>query len=160
MPVEAGVAARAAGADAQAVAAAMQRVVESQKVLFAVDTLEYLYKGGRIGGAAALLGSMLQLKPILRLLDGKIEAVERVRTSNKALLRMMTLAAEWMGSEAMRVVVMDSACSERAQEVVEHLPKYLNVQNVTSVALSPVIGTHTGLGTVGLTICPSALLGD
>jgi DegV family protein with EDD domain len=158
LPVEAGVAARAAGADLKGVAAAMQAVVEAQKVIFAVDTLEYLYKGGRIGGAAALLGSMLQLKPILRLLDGKIEAVERVRTSSKALVRMMALAGEWMGQDAVRVVVMDSACSERAQEVIEHLPKYLNVQSVASVAISPCIGTHTGPGTVGLTICPSALL--
>ena len=158
LPVEAGVAARAAGADAAGMAAAMNKVAEAQKILFAVDTLEYLYKGGRIGGAAALLGSMLQLKPILRLLDGKIEAVERVRTSSKALVRMLAIAQEWMGTEPVRVVVMSSACPERAQEVMQHLAKYLNVESVVSVALSPCIGTHTGLGTVGLCLCPSALV--
>lgn len=158
LPVEAGVAARAAGADLQGIVAAMQAVVEAQKIIFAVDTLEYLYKGGRIGGAAALLGSMLQFKPILYLNEGKIEALERVRTSKKALLRILAVAQEWMGSVPVRVITMGSACPDRVQELESELHKYLNVESVTSVPLSPAIGTHVGNGTVGLCCCPASLL--
>ena len=156
--VEAGVLARIAGADLEGVVDAMQAVVEQQRMVFAVETLEYLYKGGRIGGAAALVGSLLQFKPLLYLVDGKIDALERVRTTNRALKRIVDLMVEWLGTEVpLRAIVMNADCRPRAEAVADHLTKRLNIVDVQHTYISPVIGTHVGPGTIGLSCAPQEL---
>src|SRR5688572_12623483 len=85
---------RDAGGDALAVADAAREAGESSTVLIYVDTLEYLKRGGRVGGAAALIGSALAVKPLLTLRDGLVVPLERVRTTSKALARMEALAVE------------------------------------------------------------------
>ncbi|NLG27849.1 MAG: DegV family protein [Chloroflexi bacterium] len=145
------------GADMDTVLAICNRVLEQQRTVFLVDTLEYLYKGGRIGGATALVGSLLQFKPILHFVDGKITALERQRTTVRALHRLAELQVERFGkAEPLRAVLMQAACPERAQELDALLKQELNVAESTTVVLSPVIGAHAGPGTLGLCCCPIA----
>ena len=159
--VEAIVSALDEGADMAGAVAAGQQVIDQGNMLFVVDTLEYLYKGGRIGGAAALLGSVLQFKPLLYLKDGRIDALERVRTSLRALTRTIDIMGEWMGRDTpLEAVVMHANCLERAQALAEHLPKTLNVDHVRITYIPPVLGAHVGPGTVGLCCCPKAVSGS
>jgi DegV family protein with EDD domain len=149
-----------AGAAFEDVVAAARRVVEAQRIVFTVDTLEYLYKGGRIGGAAKLLGSLLKFKPLLYFNDGRVDALERVRTSTRALARMAEVMAEWLGSEEpLQAVVMDAAATDRAVALAEMLPNYVNVVNVRVAAVPPVLGAHGGPGMVGLCCCPVSVCG-
>ncbi|MHB9031652.1 MAG: DegV family protein [Anaerolineae bacterium] len=149
------------GATLQEAAAIVHKVNDTQRTIFSPETLEYLYKGGRIGGAAALVGSILQMKPLLVFKDGKIDAFERVRSLNRAMARMVEVMAEWMGtSEPMRAVVMQSNCEERAMQTMELLKKTLNVAAIEMQLLTPVIGAHAGPGTIGICCCPVAVCGD
>lgn len=159
--VEAIVSALDAGATMPEAVAAGQRVIDQGKIVFVVDTLEYLYKGGRIGGAAALLGSVLQFKPLLCFKDGHIDALERVRTSTRALARTIDIMAEWMGRDTpVEAVIMHADCMERAQALAEHLPKAMNVEQVRITYIPPVLGAHVGTGTVGICACPRAVSGS
>lgn len=159
LAVEAGVNALAQGADLEGVVAAIERAVNTLHIVFTVDTLEYLYKGGRIGGAAALLGSLLQFKPLLTFKDGKIDALERVRKSSRAMARLAEVMAGWTNGEPQRAVVMQAACMDRAEALAAMLPEYLNVVETQIVPLTPVIGAHVGNGTLGLCCCPVTVCG-
>jgi DegV family protein with EDD domain len=160
LAVEKGIAMLESGSGLADTVAAIRRVLESQRLVFAVDTLEYLYKGGRIGGAAALLGSLLQFKPLLCFKDGRIDALERVRTSNRALTRMAEVMREWLGvEEPMQAVIIEAKATDRAQALKEILPQYVNVAAVRIWPLPPVLGAHVGNGTVGLCCCPISACG-
>ena len=121
-------------------------------VLFAVDTLEFLHRGGRIGGGARLLGTALNLKPILELRDGRVEPVDRVRTRRKSLTRLVELFCERVrGQEPLRLATLNASAPADAELLLEEV-KQQNIkidQSITS-DVSPVIGTHVGPGTVGL----------
>ncbi len=120
-------------------------------VVFAVDTLEFLHRGGRIGGAKRFLGSMLNIKPILEMRDGKIEAVEQVRTHRKALERLISLTKERMSENPpVQLVVFHSNVPDVAQSFREKVEREFDAQNIFIAELSPVIGTHVGPGTVAL----------
>ena len=157
LTIEAIVQALERGADLDEAVAAAQAVIEGQKTLFVVDTLEYLYKGGRIGGAAAFLGSLLQFKPLLYFKDGRIDGLERVRTSSRALRRMVEIMRDWLGDEPVQAVVMEAACPDKAQTLRELLPQYLQIVKLRTTAISPVLGAHTGNGTLGLCCCPISI---
>jgi len=145
------------GLDMNGVVAAAKDATARERTIFTVDTLEYLYKGGRIGGAAALFGSLLQFKPLLHFVDKKITALERVRTTAKALPRMVEVMSGWLGkTEPLHAIIMQAACMERANELSELLKKELNIVKVEIVPLSPVIGAHVGNGTLGLLCCPAS----
>ncbi|MCE5260130.1 MAG: DegV family protein [Chloroflexi bacterium] len=136
-------------------------VCDTQRTIFIPETLEYLYKGGRIGGAAALMGSLLQMKPLLVFKDGKIDALERVRSLNRAYARMVEVMAEWMGTtEPMRVMVMQAQREENAAQVMELVRSKLNVAIGEMQLVTPVIGAHTGPGTVGICCCPVSACGS
>jgi len=157
--VEAGARALADGASLDEAVAVIRGVVEAQRIVFSVDTLEYLYKGGRIGGAAALLGSLLQFRPLLYLKEGKIDALERVRTSKRALRRMVEVMGEWVGvEEPVHAVVIEAACRDRAEALVKLAQAQMNVVNARIKPLTPVLGAHVGNGTVGLCCCPVSAL--
>jgi len=123
-------------------------------VLFVVNTLEFLHRGGRIGGAAAFLGTALNLKPILELRDGRIEALERVRTKGKALDRVLNLYSERIGSQRpVRIAVLHADAAEEARIVMERARQFFSTTEVSEAILteiSPVLGTHTGPGCIGL----------
>jgi len=155
--VEAGAWALEAGAPFDEALASIQQVIEQCRIVFSVDTLEYLYKNGRIGGAAALMGSLLQFKPLLYFRDGQIDALERVRTSRRSLARMVELMVQWLGDEEpMRAMVVDAGCKDRAKALLELLHQHMNVSDVQSGSLTPVLGCHVGNGTLALCCCPAA----
>lgn len=127
---------------------------EAQKhtgVYFVVDTLEFLHRGGRIGGAQALLGSALNIKPILTLEGGKIETVEKVRTKRKALDRLVEIIVEKVdGKTPIRLATLHANAEVEARGVLESASARLNLSEKVITSVSPVIGAHAGPGTVGL----------
>jgi len=127
------------------------RACNQTGVLFVVETLEFLRRGGRIGGAQALLGSALNIKPILELQDGKIESVERIRTKGKALERMLDLAEEKMGgAKPVRIGVVHADAEAGAQELLETARQRFSPVEAILSSLSPVIGAHVGPGTIAM----------
>jgi DegV family protein with EDD domain len=124
---------------------------EHTGVYFVVDTLEFLRRGGRIGGAQALLGSALNIKPILELRDGRIESVEKVRTKSKAMDRMTDLVADKVsGRTPLRLATLHANAEREARTALSAAS--LRLQPIESIfaSVSPVIGTHAGPGTIGL----------
>ena len=127
---------------------------EAQKhtgVYFVVDTLEFLRRGGRIGGAQALLGSALNLKPVLELRDGRIESVAKVRTKSKAIERMIDLIAEHVaGQTPVRLATLHANAEAEARAALETAVLRLKPVETVFTSVSPVIGSHSGPGTIGL----------
>ena len=120
-------------------------------VFFLVETLEFLRRGGRIGGAQALLGTMLNIKPILRLRDGQIEPADKVRTKQKAIQRVIELASERVaGKTPIRIAVTHAKAEADAEILLKAAQAELSPIEAFSSPLSPVIGTHVGPGTVAL----------
>ena len=157
--VVAGARAAAEGAGTEAVADLVRRTCEGSSVVFYVDTLEYLRRGGRIGRAGALLGSALSIKPILALREGHIVPLERVRTSSRAIARLEELAVE--AAEAARadgrgvdVAVHHLDSAERAERLVERLTARLPEASVRVVELGAVVGAHVGPGTLAVAVVP------
>jgi len=142
-------------------AQAGEKLVECQKVaenacknsgvMFVVDTLEFLRRGGRIGGAAALLGAALNIKPVLEMRDGRIESVEKVRTKQKAIQRMIDLTTERIGGRTpIRVAITHANAEADALSLLKLASDRFNPVETLVSPLSPVIGTHAGPGTVAL----------
>ncbi|MFU8772824.1 MAG: DegV family protein [Anaerolineales bacterium] len=120
-------------------------------VIFAVDTLEFLHRGGRIGGGTRFLGTALNIKPILELRDGRVEPLERVRTRRKSLARVVELIAERIGDRnPIRLAALHANSPEDAQWLMNEASKNLTIQETVYSEVSPVVGTHAGPGTVGL----------
>jgi DegV family protein with EDD domain len=120
-------------------------------VLFVVETLEFLRRGGRIGGAQALLGTALNLKPILEIREGRIESVERIRTKHKAIQRVVeTVAERIQGRSSIRLAATHANCDTDAAALLDLAGTRLMPVETMICPLSPVIGTHAGPGTVAL----------
>ena len=144
-------AARAAadGADFMAVAEAARALVDKMRIVFVVDTLEFLHRGGRIGGAKRFVGSMLAIKPLLHLVEGKIEPLASVRTKRKAVQHMYDLVEEAVeGQKQVHMSVMNALAAEEAASIAEELQRRIAPQELIMTELSPVIGTHVGPGTL------------
>lgn len=143
--------AAAGGASLAECLAAAENTRANSGVLFAVDTLEFLHRGGRIGGASRYLGTALQLKPILTIEDGKIEALERVRTKKKAHARLSDIVVERLRDKSnIRLATLHADAVEDANVLLEKTAERLDVVEKIYSEVSPVIGTHVGPGTVGL----------
>lgn len=139
------------GAGLKEAAAAARALIPSVRVVFVVDTLEFLHRGGRIGGAQRLFGSMLSIKPLLELQEGKIEALEKVRTKRKAVQRLLDIAVEaCAGKSKVHAAVANASAPQEAQSVADELQKLLDPAELYIVDMSPVIGTHTGPGALGI----------
>jgi DegV family protein with EDD domain len=120
-------------------------------IFFAVDTLEFLHRGGRIGGATRFLGTMLNFKPILEVRDGRVEGIERVRTRTKSLNRIVQLAVEQIGNRTpIRLASLHANAPEDAQIVLKQATEKLNPIETYFSEVSPVIGANAGPGVVGL----------
>jgi len=146
-------AARAAkqGVDITDCVALAEKAREHVGVYFVVETLEFMYRGGRIGGATRFIGSALNLKPILALKDGRVEPEDRVRTKSKALERVLELVHEQvMGKPNIRVATIHANAEEEAWALLERAAKELNAIESILSPVSPVVGVHAGPGTVGL----------
>ena len=138
------------GKSLQEVKQITEDVSSRTKFYFMVDTLEYLHRGGRIGGARRFLGTALNIKPILLLDDeGKIGALEQVRTRKKALARLVELAVETAGGKPAHVGVFHANVPEAADEFRGMLENAVECSFIEIFDLSPVIGVHVGPGTVG-----------
>lgn len=157
--VEAALYARKKGGSFQDVVAAAHQAVEAQRTVFMVDTLEYLHKGGRIGGASAFLGSVLQFKPLLHFVDGQIAALSRVRGTKRAYVKMGEVMSDWVGHERVQVLIMQANAVEGAKQLLDQLQGQLNIADARIVPLTPVIGAHIGPGTIGLCCCPVSVCG-
>jgi len=147
----------ATGADADAVAAQARSRANASTVVFYVDTLEHLRRGGRIGAASAFLGSALAIKPILGLADGHIRPLEKVRTSARALGRLEELANDAAerarGEVDVAVHHLDSAV--RAEDLAGRLRQRVSAaREVTVVELGAVVGAHVGPGTLAVAVSP------
>jgi len=147
-----------AGADAEAAAAAARERASAASSLFYVDTLEYLRRGGRIGAAAALVGSALAVKPLLAIEDGVVSSLERVRTSGRALSRLEELAVEAAGDRPVDVGVAHLANPDRAGQLAERLSARLaaNLEGraVRCGELGAVLGAHVGPGMIATCVAP------
>jgi DegV family protein with EDD domain len=153
--------AAAAGVDAgESVEAILQRIGDAREELrmwFAVDTLEYLRKGGRIGAARAWMGSALQIKPILTL-DDEISPVERVRTRRRVFERLVQYAQELHDSGRDAWVVQHIQDPENAQRLTEQCRDVMGSDPVFVSEIGPVIGAHTGPGLLGIGGVPRDLI--
>jgi DegV family protein with EDD domain len=152
-------AARAAGsgADGEETLAAADRARNELKMWFAIDTLEYLRRGGRIGAAQAWLGSALQVKPILTL-EEEITPVERVRTRRRAFERMVEFARERKDAGADGWVVQHIHDPDSARRLVDECRQVFGSDPVFVSEIGPVIGAHIGPGLLGVGGLPRELL--
>ena len=120
-------------------------------IYLTVDTLEFLHRGGRIGGAQRFLGTALNLKPILMVEGGRIEPVERVRTRNKALDRVVELVAEkCAGKSQVRVATLHADAQSDGKYLLDKIVPLVNPVETVFAAVSPAVGANAGPGTVGL----------
>jgi DegV family protein with EDD domain len=146
-------AARAAegGANLSDCLAVAEKTRMNSGIFFAVDTLEFLHRGGRIGGAQRFIGSALNLKPLLALKEGKVEGVEKIRTKSKAHDRMLALVSEQVNGKAnIRLATLHANADVDARTLLDRAAQQLNPIETIFTEVSPVVGAHTGPGTVGL----------
>ncbi len=140
-----------AGKDIETLTADIKALADREVVYFLVDTLEYLHKGGRIGKASYLIGSMLQMKPILGLDKGEVTAVEKQRTSGKALNRLKELVLEACpkGPESY-ITVSHCGGEERAEQIANELAEALGLESIPVYEVPPAIVVHGGPGIISV----------
>jgi DegV family protein with EDD domain len=144
-----------AGATADEVVAAAEKRAGATSGFFYVDTLEYLRRGGRIGAARALLGSALAVKPLLHLEDGRIQPLEKVRTSSRAIARLEEIAIQQAGTAGVDVAVHHLAAAERAEALAERLRERIpGLRDLTVGEVGAVIGAHAGPGLLAVVVSP------
>lgn len=141
----------AEGKDADTIEKDINTMAQKEKNYFVVDTLEFLHRGGRIGGAKALFGSVLQVKPILTMDNGKAEPVESQRTQKKALARLVEIVkAECPHTSASHLCVMHGDSLEKARQLANTFSNELGIASIRIFDLPPAILTHTGPGILGV----------
>ncbi|SEN26183.1 DegV family protein [Actinacidiphila rubida] len=147
--------AAAAGATPDEVVAAAEKRAADTSAYFYVDTLDYLRRGGRIGAAQALLGSALAVKPLLRLADGRIGLLEKVRTASKAISRLEEIVVERAGSRPVALAVHHLAAAERAAVLADRLRERVpGLDGLVVSEVGAVIGAHAGPGLLGVVVSP------
>jgi DegV family protein with EDD domain len=150
-----GAEAAADGAALDDVAAVVEKRCASSSAFFYVDTLEYLRRGGRIGAAAAMVGSALSVKPLLHLVDGRIASLEKVRTTSRALARLEEVAVERSGSAEVDVAVHHLASRARAQQLAETLRTRIpHLRELRVTEVGAVVGAHVGPGMLAVVVSP------
>ncbi|MFO7743461.1 MAG: DegV family protein [Anaerolineae bacterium] len=141
----------AEGVDADTIEARVRDLIPRCRIYFLVATLEYLAKGGRIGGAAALLGSVLRVKPILTLRDGRADQLERTRTQGRAIARLKELVLEQIpGDGSGHLSVMHASAPDEARALAEDLRASLDLPSVPILDVPPAIVTHAGPGVLAV----------
>jgi DegV family protein with EDD domain len=146
-----------AGADVHGTMEAARRVSEALKIWFAVDTLEYLQRGGRIGKAQAMVGTALKIKPILSI-ETEIVPIERVRTAGRAFERLVEYMEARQADGADGWVVQHVQALEPAHRLVERGREIFGCEPLWVSEVGPVIGAHVGPGLLGVGGCPRSLL--
>ncbi|WP_123039974.1 DegV family protein [Cohnella candidum] len=147
----------ARGASKEEIIAEVHRLRREMRLYFLVDTLEFLQKGGRIGKAAALVGSLLNIKPILTIDDeGVINSADKVRGQKRAMARIAELLQADLGDRPVNLMIaLTPGFEENAKDMAALLKERFNVSNYVETEIGPVIGTHAGPGTVGVFVTPA-----
>jgi DegV family protein with EDD domain len=151
-----------AGWSINAIIERLSQIRENTEVIYTLETLEYLARGGRIGRVQALLGSALKLKPVIRVdrADGKYSTVAKSRTIAQSLTTITDHLAEMYGSLPLWATVLHGRFAEGADALAKSLGERLNVKKLEILRISPVLGVHTGPGIVGAAVLPMKLVDD
>jgi DegV family protein with EDD domain len=138
------------------------RIRQATEVVYTLETLAYLAKGGRIGRVQALAGTLLHLKPVIIVdkTDGKYSTVGKERTMQRALTNITEYLYKTYGSKPLWVTVLHGQIQEQAEQLASMLPAKLNVAKSEILRISPVLGVHTGPGIVGVATVPIELMED
>ncbi|MCE7860519.1 MAG: DegV family protein [Chloroflexi bacterium CFX2] len=140
-----------AGKSADEIVAKLNEMIPRGRIYFLVDTLEYLAKGGRIGGAKRLVAELLEVKPILQVKDGQVEAFEQQRTKKRALARLVEVVTEQCpGGESAHLCVLQVEAEKEAEALVEELKSKVNVPHIPIYELPPAIVVHAGPRAMGV----------
>jgi DegV family protein with EDD domain len=140
-----------AGKSPDEILAKLNDMIPRGRLYFVVDTLEYLAKGGRIGGAKKLLAELLEIKPILQVKDGQVESFEQQRTKKRALARLVEVVAEGCtGGDEAHLSVIQVAAEKEAESLVEELKSKVNVSHIPIYELPPAIVVHAGPKAMGV----------
>jgi DegV family protein with EDD domain len=143
------------GASLEAVVGRVKSIIPRAQMLQTADTLKYLYRGGRIGKAKHLVGSLLNIKPIISMKDGIIVSFGQARTRQRVYRMMVDKIEETIGSSGkFKIAYVHAAAAEEAEKLKELVEKRLNPAESLIAELSPALGVHTGPGTVGLCYYP------
>lgn len=155
-PVLAAAMAADAGKNLDECLEAATQTMQNTIVTFVISTLEYVKRGGRIGGATALLGSALQIKPILGIIGGQVETLQKTRTFNKALKELMRIMEEQVDKAiGLYISVLHIQAEEKAKEVAAEFRAQIGESRIKDFMIrpaTPIIGIHSGPGTVGIVI--------
>ena len=150
-----------AGWTFDAIKARMERIREKTEVIYTLDTLEYLARGGRIGRVQAIAGALLNLKPVIRVdTDGKYSTVAKGRSIGKSLSIIVDHLVEKYGKTPLWVNVLHGRFADKADELSKELQSNLNIAKMEMMRISPVLGVHTGPGIVGAAVVPMELMED
>jgi DegV family protein with EDD domain len=128
---------------------------DNVQLIFVVDTLEYLHRTGRITGAKRLLGTALQIKPILEFKDGLIQSLSQARTKGKAFEQLFHISEERLGDKRMaEAAIVDIDNPEDGEAVAKLTTERFGTTLVHRAEVSPVVGTHVGPGAIGIAFYP------
>jgi DegV family protein with EDD domain len=149
-----------AGWSLKAILERLERIRDTTEVIYTLDTLEYLARGGRIGRVQALMGSVLKIKPVIRVdhNDGKYTTVSKGRTITQNLGVIVDHIADMYGSIPLWATVLHGRFAESADALAELMREKLNIKKMEILRISPVLGVHTGPGIVGTAVVPSDLI--
>jgi len=140
-----------AGKSASQIVAKLEDMIPRGRIYFLVDTLEYLAKGGRIGGAKRLVAELLEIKPILQIKDGQVESFEQQRTKKRALARLVEITKEQCsGGAESHLCVLQVEAEKEAQALVEELKSTIPVTEIPIYELPPAIVVHAGPRAMGI----------
>jgi DegV family protein with EDD domain len=139
----------------------LNAIREKTEVIYTLDTLEYLARGGRIGRVQAMAGALLNLKPVIRVdTDGKYSTVAKGRSIGKSMSIIADHLREKYGNTPLWVTVLHGRFAEKADELSKEFQSKLNVAKMEVQRISPVLGVHTGPGIVGAAVVPMELMED
>jgi len=143
-----------AGKSHDEIVAMIGRMKPKMQLLVLVDTLEYLARGGRIGGAQAFLGSLLSVKPILQVKNGRVEGLERVRTRRKAMERIVQLGADYAKGRPCQISLGNAHAVDDAKVLSQMIHEKMNIVEEFEGDLGPVVSSHAGPGAIGFVYYP------
>jgi DegV family protein with EDD domain len=139
----------------------LKAIREKTEVIYTLDTLEYLARGGRIGRVKAMAGALLNLKPVIRVdSDGKYSTVTNGRTLGKSMTAIADYLVEKYGNTPVWTTVLHGRFAEKADAITKEFQSKLNIAKLEVVRISPVLGVHTGPGIVGAAVVPMDLMSD
>ncbi len=145
------------GAPARELVRVALQMGQAMRVMFTVDTLDYLHRGGRMKGSQALLGSLLGVKPVLWINQGRIELWSKARGKKKALAAMLDETAKAMPVDGpVHALIFDAAAPDEAAELGRALSERLHVEKFYTAQIGPVVAAHVGPGCVSMAVCPAS----